>query len=76
MKKVLHAGTCMELYLHCPKTPSWRGAQLKRKDIFTFPLLVRTACNKTRRSSGTFRMSARGVLSRPSHREKESNFIL
>jgi hypothetical protein len=26
----------MELYLHSPNTPSWRGAQLKHKDTFTF----------------------------------------
>jgi hypothetical protein len=29
---------CMELYLHSPSMPSWRGAQLKKKhrDKFTF----------------------------------------
>jgi hypothetical protein len=27
---------CVELYLHSPSTPSWRGAQLKRRDNFTF----------------------------------------
>jgi hypothetical protein len=26
----------MELYLHSPTTPPWRGAQLKHKDNFTF----------------------------------------
>jgi hypothetical protein len=26
----------MELYLHSPDTPSWRGAQLKHRDNFTF----------------------------------------
>jgi hypothetical protein len=26
----------MELYLHSPSTPSWRGAQLKHSDNFTF----------------------------------------
>jgi hypothetical protein len=26
----------MELYLHSPNTPSWRGAQLKHTDNFTF----------------------------------------
>jgi hypothetical protein len=30
---------CVELYLHSPNTPSWRGAQLKHKDNFTFTLL-------------------------------------
>jgi hypothetical protein len=27
-----------ELYLHSPNTPSWRGAQLKHRDDFTFTL--------------------------------------
>jgi len=26
----------MELYLHSPITSSWRGAQLKHRDNFTF----------------------------------------
>jgi hypothetical protein len=32
----------VELYLHSPITPSWRGAQLKRRDnfVFTFYLLL------------------------------------
>jgi hypothetical protein len=28
--------TNVELYLHSPNTPSWRGAQLKYRDNFTF----------------------------------------
>jgi hypothetical protein len=27
----------VELYLHSPNTPSWRGAQLKHSDNFTLP---------------------------------------
>jgi len=28
---------CLELYLHSPNTPSWRGAQLKKhRDNFSF----------------------------------------
>jgi hypothetical protein len=27
---------CEVLYLHSPNTPSWRGAQLKHRDNFTF----------------------------------------
>jgi hypothetical protein len=27
---------CVELYLHSPNTPSWRGAQLKYRDNFPF----------------------------------------
>jgi hypothetical protein len=27
---------CVELYLNFPNTPSWRGAQLKHTDNFTF----------------------------------------
>jgi hypothetical protein len=26
----------VELYLHSPNTPSWRGAHLKHRDNFTF----------------------------------------
>jgi hypothetical protein len=29
---------CLELYLHSPNTPSWRGAQLKQRDSFNFTL--------------------------------------
>jgi hypothetical protein len=32
----------VELYLHSPNTPSWRGAQLKHRDNFTFTLLYFT----------------------------------
>jgi hypothetical protein len=32
------AKECVKLYLHSPKTPSWRGAQLKHKDNFTFAI--------------------------------------
>jgi hypothetical protein len=28
----------MELYVHSPNTPSWRGAQFKHRDSFTLPL--------------------------------------
>jgi hypothetical protein len=31
---------CDELYLHSPNMPSWRGAQLKHKDSFTFPFYM------------------------------------
>jgi hypothetical protein len=27
---------CVEIYFHSPNTPSWRGAQLKHMDNFTF----------------------------------------
>jgi len=29
----------VELYLHSPNTPSWRGAQLKHRDTFTFTFI-------------------------------------
>jgi hypothetical protein len=29
---------CVELYLHSPNTPTWRGAQLKHRDNFTLTL--------------------------------------
>jgi hypothetical protein len=31
---------CVELYLHSPNTPSWRGAELKRSAGTTLPLLL------------------------------------
>jgi hypothetical protein len=31
---------CVELYLHSPNTPSWRGAQLKHRNNFTFYLYL------------------------------------
>jgi hypothetical protein len=30
----------MELYIHSPNTPSWRGAHLKHRDNFTLPYLT------------------------------------
>jgi hypothetical protein len=36
---------CVELYLHSPGTPTWRGAQLKHRDNFAFTLyLERCQC--------------------------------
>jgi hypothetical protein len=32
---------CVELYLHSPNTPSWRGVQLKHRDNFTFYIHTR-----------------------------------
>jgi hypothetical protein len=34
----------VELYLHSPNTPSWRGAQLKHSDNFTFTFLGLLIC--------------------------------
>jgi hypothetical protein len=31
----------VELYLHSRNTPSWRGAQLKHRDNFTFTFTIR-----------------------------------
>jgi hypothetical protein len=31
---------CVELYIHYPITPLWRGAQLKHRDNFTFTLIT------------------------------------
>jgi hypothetical protein len=38
---------CVELYLHSPNTPSWRGAQLKEKhrDNFTFTFFCKHSLN-------------------------------
>jgi len=30
---------CVELYLHSPNTPSWRGVQLKHRDSFKIFIL-------------------------------------
>jgi hypothetical protein len=30
----------VELYLHSPNTPSWRGAQLKHKENFIFIIII------------------------------------
>jgi hypothetical protein len=30
----------VELYLHFPNTPSWRGDQLKHRDNFTFTFTI------------------------------------
>jgi len=35
----------MDLYLHCPNTPSWRGAQLKHRDNFIFLNFFNTFLN-------------------------------
>jgi hypothetical protein len=32
----------VNLYLHSPRTLSWRDAQLKQRDTFTLPLLLTT----------------------------------
>jgi hypothetical protein len=29
---------CVELFLHSPNMPSWRGAQLKKSTVITLPL--------------------------------------
>jgi hypothetical protein len=34
----------VELYLHSPNTPSWRGAQGEHRDDFTFVEEMRNAC--------------------------------
>jgi hypothetical protein len=45
----------VELYLHSPNTPSWRGAQLKKRqrDNFTFMFILHSAIltSKSRDSS-------------------------
>jgi hypothetical protein len=41
----------VELYLHSPNTPSWRGAQLKQRDYFTFTLPLKCTFNETQRTT-------------------------
>jgi hypothetical protein len=38
------AKECVELHLHSPSTPSWRGDQLKHRDSFTFYLTTHLLC--------------------------------
>jgi hypothetical protein len=40
----------VELYLHSSKTPSWRGAQLKHRDHFTFTFYIRTSVEAPRKT--------------------------
>jgi hypothetical protein len=42
---------CVELYFHSPNTPSWRGAQLKHRDNFTFTFYLHKYCRSNRRLS-------------------------
>jgi hypothetical protein len=35
----------VDLYLHSPKTPPWRGAHLKHRDNFTFTFYCETRCS-------------------------------
>jgi hypothetical protein len=51
---------CVELYLHSSNTPSWRGAQLKHRDNFTFAF---TNFNKSRDSSVCIATRLRAVKS-------------
>jgi hypothetical protein len=36
----------VELYLHSPNTPVWRGAQLKYGDNFTFNIMLVTGMRR------------------------------
>jgi hypothetical protein len=40
----------VELYLHSPGTHSWRGAQLKHRDNFTFAFYPLLLCSSSHRS--------------------------
>jgi hypothetical protein len=44
IKPITVAFTLVPMYLHSPNTPSWRGAQLKHRDNFTFTFYL---CNYT-----------------------------
>jgi hypothetical protein len=60
----------MELYLHSPNSPSWRGAQLKHRDNFTFYLLEEAKMHLQKHdllsfiSSSVFRTSLRRTIKR------------
>jgi hypothetical protein len=66
---------CVELYLHSPNTPSWRGAQLKKKHRDNFNLLY--LCHK-RKAVPVTRASA-SLLGRavfPFHKHSDYCVIL
>jgi hypothetical protein len=41
---------CVEIYLHSPNTPSWRGAQLKHRDDFPFTFFLAQIARSKRMS--------------------------
>jgi hypothetical protein len=54
---------CVELYIHSPNTPSWRGAQLKKRTGTTLPLPLFQSWNSALRikeiqflSAGRFKL--------------------
>jgi hypothetical protein len=77
----------MELYLHSPNTPSWRGAQLKHRANFIFILII---CVASQRAFivvvvvvvvvDFFIDSARKLLDTPSYKARkfasEAKFLL
>jgi len=42
----------VEIYLHSPNTPSWRGAQLKHRNNFTLPVSWAVEANKDKDDKG------------------------
>jgi hypothetical protein len=48
----------VELYLYSPNTPSWRGAQLKHRDTFTFTITYFTVLQYASISGGRTELSA------------------
>jgi hypothetical protein len=51
---------CVDLYFHFPNTSSWRGAQLKHRDNFSFYLLI--SSRQTAPRSTEPRVSLNSVL--------------
>jgi hypothetical protein len=52
----------MELYLHSPNTPSWRGAQLQHRDNFTFNFISETEDSRQRLGIFLFDTASRPAL--------------
>jgi hypothetical protein len=59
----------LELYLHSPSTPSWRGAQLKHRNNFTFYLyqMFLTVFTKARHWSLSWDRCIQSTLSHPTY---------
>jgi hypothetical protein len=53
-----------------PNTPSWRGAQLKHRDLFTFYLLMKSAQNVIIRGS---RLNFKGCRIQVRHGDSMNN---
>jgi hypothetical protein len=59
----------VELYLNSPSTPSWRGAQLKRRDNFTFTFII----SRMKRQQGSSETLAPSHIITRCHNPKDND---